>query len=393
MAAGKGSRMYPLSQTVPKPLLKVAGKTLVEHNIDPIYTHFDEIIFIVKYKHEMFREYFGNIWNDEVPIKYIIQETAPWTGWAILALKGHISGEFVVISGDDLYDSEDILRLSKNNWYATLCKPVKNPEEYGIFYTDENGKAKGIVEKPTDTKYGNLASIWSHKFDDAIFEELEQIPLSPRWELEITDLIDIYIQQGKYHVITAEGRWIPAGYPWNLLDICGEIVWNFENTIDRWADIEPNVYMHGDVYLDEGVILKSGTYIEWNVYIGKNSVIGPNVSIRGNTSIWKNCLIRQGNEIKNSVISDNTNISHLCYVWDSVLWNHVKIWGGTKTANWRHDDAHIKVKVKGELIDTGRRKMGAIIGDNTHTGINTSIYPGRILPNDSTTLPWENVQK
>ncbi len=77
MAAGKGSRMYPFSQTVPKPLLKVAGKTLVEHNIDPIYKNFDEIIFIVKYKHEMFPEYFGDLWNEEVPIKYIIQETAP----------------------------------------------------------------------------------------------------------------------------------------------------------------------------------------------------------------------------------------------------------------------------------------------------------------------------
>ncbi len=139
--------------------------------------------------------------------------------------------------------------------------------------------------------------------------------------------------------------------------------------------------------MDSGVVLKSGTYIEGNVYIGKNSVIGPNVYIRGNTSIGENCKIGHGNEIKNSVIGDNTAISHLCYVGDSVLGKKVNLGGGTKTANWRHDNANIKVKIKENLIDTGCRKMGAIVGDNTHTGINTNIYPGRILPANSTTLP------
>lgn len=115
------------------------------------------------------------------------------TGAAILALDGHINGEFLIVSGDDLYDESDIINLMKQPGYATLCKRVENPELFGIFTCDEQGRATGIIEKPTDPSIGNLANIGNHKLDSQIFEILRHIPLSPRGELEITDLIHIYI--------------------------------------------------------------------------------------------------------------------------------------------------------------------------------------------------------
>lgn len=117
------------------------------------------------------------------------------TGAAILALDGYIDGEFIIISGDDLYDTSDVIKLMKQPGYATLCKRVENPELFGIFTVDINGKATGIIEKPTDPSIGNLANIGNHKFDSQIFEILRHIPLSPRGELEITDLIHIYIRE------------------------------------------------------------------------------------------------------------------------------------------------------------------------------------------------------
>lgn len=101
----------------------------------------------------------------------------------------------MVLSGDDLYESTDILKLAETTGYATLCKRVNNPELFGIFTTDTTQKATGIIEKPTDPSIGNLANIGNHKFDSQIFEILRHIPLSPRGELEITDLIHIYIQE------------------------------------------------------------------------------------------------------------------------------------------------------------------------------------------------------
>lgn len=66
--------------------------------------------------------------------------------------------------------------------------------------------------------------------------------------------------------------------------------------------------------------------------------------------------------------------------------------GGTKVANLRHDGSNIRVMVKDKLTDSGRHKLGAIIGDNVHTGIGTLIYPGRVIPTDGTTLPGEIVK-
>ena len=391
MAAGEGSRMRPFTNTVPKPLLQICGKTIIENNIESIVDQFESIFMIVKYKKESFVSYFWEEYKWK-KITYIEQGDTAWTGAAILSLQGKLNGEFIVISGDDLYDASDIIALSEQSWYATLCKRVDNPELFGIFTCDASGKATGIIEKPTDPTIGNLANIGNHKFDDQIFEILSHIPLSPRGELEITDLINIYIKEWMYSVVEAHGRWISIGYPWDLLRANDEIIGKYTTNIDKWAIIEPNVTIQWNVYLEEGVILKSGTYIEGNVYFGKWSIVWPNAYIRWNTSIGSNSKVGSFVELKASYIWNNSHIPHLSYIGDSIIWNNVNLGGGTKTANLRHDNKNIRVMIKNTLTETGRRKLGVIIGDNVHTGINTLIYPGRIIDTDGSTLPGEVVK-
>ena len=94
-----------------------------------------------------------------------------------------------------------------------------------------------------------------------------------------------------------------------------------------------------------------------------------------------------------SIIGDNTSIGHLTYVGDSVIGDNVNFGAGTIIANLRLDKANIKSYVNKELIDTGRKKLGAIIGDNVKLAINTSIYPGRKIWPEKTTLPGEIVKK
>lgn len=392
MAAGEGSRMRPLTDTTPKPLLKICGKTIVEHNIEDIVAHFDAIYFIVKYRKEDFKKYFGNTYQWK-PIHYIDQIEQAGTGAAILSLKGNISGEFVVVSGDDLYEASDIMKLANASGYGTLCKQVANPSDFGIFTVDASGRATGIIEKPVNVSLGNLANIGNHKFDDQIFADLEKLPLSPRGELEITDLIHQYIHEWKYSVVEAIGRWITIGYPWDLLKANELIIGNYsKKMVNNGANIEENVTIHGNVVLEEWATLKSGTYIEGNVYFGKNTTIGPNAYIRGNTSVGAGSKVGASVELKNSYIWEDSSVPHLSYFGDSVIGNHVNIGGGSKVANLRHDGANIKAKVKDKIVDTGRRKLGAIIGDGAHLGIGTLVYPGRTIPTDGTTLPGEVVK-
>lgn len=391
MAAGEGSRMRPLTDTTPKPLIKICGKTLIEHNIEDIIEHFESIYMIVKYKSDAFREYFSESYHGK-PIHYIEQWDQSGTGAAILALDGKIAGAFIVISGDDIYGADDILQLTKVDGYATLCKVVEKPSDFGIFSTDSEWKVTGLYEKPTDTSLGNLANIGNHKFDDRIFDRLRTLPLSPRGELEITDLIHSYIGESRYSIVEATGRWITIGYPWDVLKADDAIIGAYSETIDQGSTIEENVTIKGNLYIEKGVVIKSGTYIEWNAYIWENTVIWPNAYIRGNASIGKNSKIGAFVEYKNSHMGDDSHIPHLSYIGDSIIGNHVNIGGGSKSANLRHDGAGIRVMVKEKLIDSGRRKLGAIIGDGAHLGINTLIYPGRVIPTDGNTTPGEIIR-
>jgi bifunctional UDP-N-acetylglucosamine pyrophosphorylase/glucosamine-1-phosphate N-acetyltransferase len=159
------------------------------------------------------------------------------------------------------------------------------------------------------------------------------------------------------------------------------------------GDVHSSAVIEGVIHLGAGTRILPGVFIEGNVVIGANCKIGPNCYIRGHTSIGDSCHIGQSVEIKNCLILSKTNVGHLSYVGDSVLGEKVNFGAGTTTSNLRHDGRNHRSSVNGELIDTGRRKFGAIVGDRVHTGINTSIYPGRKLWPDTSTRPGEIVQR
>lgn len=153
------------------------------------------------------------------------------------------------------------------------------------------------------------------------------------------------------------------------------------------GEIHPNAVIEGNVSLGIGARILPGVFIEGNVIIGDYCKIGPNCYIRGATSIGDHCHIGQSVEIKNSVILSHTSIGHLSYVGDSVIGKKVNFGAGTIISNFRHDGKNHRTMVDGCLVDTGRRKFGAIIGDHVHTGIHTSIYPGRKIAAHATTRP------
>lgn len=181
-------------------------------------------------------------------------------------------------------------------------------------------------------------------------------------------------------------------YPWDFLRANEQYV----SAIEAGAlegEVHPLAVIEGTIRLGKGSRILPGVFIEGNVVIGENCKIGPNCYIRGNTSIGDKCHIGQSVEIKNCLILSGTNVGHLSYVGDSVLGEKVNFGAGTTTSNLRHDGANHTSRVDGKLVDTGRRKFGTIVGDGVHTGINTSIYPGRKLWPKTSTLPGEIVRK
>ncbi len=192
--------------------------------------------------------------------------------------------------------------------------------------------------------------------------------------------------------VEASAESLRIRYVWDLIRVNEQIVQALPRDVIQ-GEVHAQAVIEGTVKIGEGTRILPGVYIEGNAVIGKNCKIGPNCYIRGNTSIGDGCHIGQSVEIKNTIIGNGTNVGHLSYVGDSILGHQVNLGAGTTTSNLRHDGKNHRSLIDGELIDTGRRKFGAIIADGTHTGINTSIYPARKLGKNVTTLPAEVINK
>ncbi|MDD3886593.1 MAG: hypothetical protein PHI35_06965 [Victivallaceae bacterium] len=195
---------------------------------------------------------------------------------------------------------------------------------------------------------------------------------------------------GKAVSVPLDGESVRLRYPWDIIALNEKLVAAIDSN-ELLGTVRNGATLDGFVWLGRGSVILPGVYIEGNVVIGEDCKIGPNCYIRGNTSIGDRCHVGQAVEIKNSVLQDKVSVGHLSYAGDSVICSGVNFGAGTVISNLRHDGANHRFFTGGALVDTNRRKFGAIIGENVHTGIHTSIYPGRSLSAGSSTLPGEVV--
>ncbi len=395
LAAGKSTRTWPLTITRPKPLLKVANKEILLHNLEALNGLISKLYLVVGYKKEMVVEFISKYKEKfDFEIIFVEQQEQLGTGNAVMEVfekHPELGGKILIMSGDDIFSRKDIEECCKFE-NCILVKEVQDIENFGAV-VEEDGFLKEIIEKPQGKKaeITKLANTALYVVSDRIRDYVKELKVSSRSEYEFTDAITDYSKQFRMRVVKVKDYWIPITYPWSLLDANKFLLERMESKVE--GILEENVHVSGVVIVGEGTVIKSGVYIEGPVMIGKNCKIGPNCYLRPGTTIGNNCHIGQAVEIKNSIFFDNSNCAHLSYIGDSVIGFDVNLGAGTITANLRHDNAKVKSMVKGELISTGRRKFGTVIGDNVHTGIHTSIYPGRKIWPGRTTLPGEVVRK
>lgn len=383
LAAGEGVRLQPLTLTRPKHLIKVGGKPILEHCLDAVKAcGINEIIIVVNYMAEAIREYFGSGEGFGLKIEYAKQLAVLGTGNAVSAVEPYVQEDFVLIYGDLLFTSEALRKVlslynAKKPAAALTVVPVERPEDYGIVELEAEGGVKRVVEKPSlGETPSNLANAGLYVFSMEIFEKAKRISASSRGEWEITDAIELLLKEGK-PVFAAEiprDGWFDVGRPWDLLEANRWVLTRMEHNVLGY--VEEGAHITGPVTVAETARIRSGAYIEGPAYIGENSDVGPNCYIRPCTSIGKNARIGNACEIKNSIIMDGVHIGHLSYVGDSIIGENCNLGAGTITANYRLDAGTVKMMVKGKLVDTGRTKLGAVLGDNVKTGINALLMPG-----------------
>jgi len=395
-AAGKSTRTYPLTLTRPKPLLPLLGRPILEWQLEALEGIADTVVLVVGYRHEAIRAHFGAQWRG-IRIEYVLQEEQLGTGHAVLVTEPHIDGPFLAMNGDDLYAAEDLARVARAD-QAALAKEVDDPRNYAIFDTTEDLRVRRLVEKPTEI-FSKLSNIGVYKFTPAVFDVLRRTPLSPRGEIEITSAIQTLADEGDFRVVISTGIWYPIGYPWHMLD-ANEHLLKHALVAEIHGTVHPAAHLSGPVFVGKGSIIRPGVVIDGPVYIGEDCEIGPNCWLRPGATLGRGCKVGQASEIKNSILFDYAKAPHHNYVGDSIVGEGANLGCGTVTANFRHDGkTHFTVLQKleggafvaGPKFDTGRRKLGAIIGDGVHTGIHTAIYPGRKLWPGVVTLPGQIV--
>jgi UDP-N-acetylglucosamine diphosphorylase/glucosamine-1-phosphate N-acetyltransferase len=383
LAAGEGVRLQPITATRPKHLIQVGGKPILEYCLDAVKASgVTEVVVVTHYMGDAIRQCFGDGESMGLKISYVEQAEMLGTGNAVSVVEPYIDGDFVLVYGDLLFAREalaGVVRLFEAEKPAAVMAvvPVEKPEGYGVVELENEKIVKRIVEKPAAGEApSNLANAGLYVLSEEIFEKIRRTTASIRSEWELTDALSLLIADGKLVLASrvSKGDWIDIGRPWDLLEANSWALKRMEHRV--YGAVEEGAHLVGPVTVAETARVRSGAYIEGPCFIGEGSDVGPNCYIRPCTSLGRNVRVGNACEVKNSIIMDGTHVGHLSYVGDSILCERCNLAAGTVTANLRLDDGHVKMLVKGKVVDSGRRKLGAILGDDVKTGINALFMPG-----------------
>jgi glucose-1-phosphate thymidylyltransferase len=315
LAAGQGTRLRPVTLTMPKPLVPVANKRLIEYAIDTICgAGISEIGIVVNNLDSPIVQTFGEGKSLGVHLEYIIQTEQLGLAHAAALCKSFVGDEpFAMFLGDNIFQDKMVDLISgfpdSDADASIVLTEVADPSRFGIAVV-EDGQIMRVVEKPTDPP-SNLAIVGVYLFRSSIFEAIDRIKPSTRGEYEITDAIQELINQKKsispYRI---KGWYIDAGKPEPIILanqlVLEELPWS--------PPPSDHSKIQGNSEVSHRVIIGEGSQIIDSVIRGP-AIIGKNTIIRDSyvgpyTAIGDNCTI-DASEIEASIVMTNCQIRHI----------------------------------------------------------------------------------
>ncbi len=377
MAGGFGTRIQPLTNSLPKPMLPVCNIPMMEHTLKKLVEiGIKDIVILLYFKPEIIKNYFKDGSRIGANIEYVLPDEDYGTAGAVGCAREFLDTTFIIVSGD-LVSDFDFKKIVDHHFeidskLTITLTSVENPLQFGVVITNEEGKIEKFLEKPS----------WGEVFSDTINtgiyviepEILEYIPKETNFDFA-KDLFPLLMQKGinlmSYY---AKGYWRDVGNPDSYREVYDDIFnhrFDFKIPGKKVERDEGILYLTGESELDKSVEVID------TVVIGKNVKIGRNVKLH-NVVIGDNVTIKQDTKLRNSVIWSDVYIGKKCFFDNSVI------------CNTTHIDDMVKAKagvVIAEGCDIG--KLSTFEQDVT-IWPHKSIEPASIVNNS---LIWGNKYK
>ena len=366
LAAGEGKRLRPFTETLPKVMLTVANKPVLEYIVEAVKNcGITDIILVVGYKKEVIMEHFKDY--PDAKITYVVQEKQLGTSHALLQAKDLIDDSFIVISGDNIIDQNSISKLIKDqSKYSMLIKEHPHPSKYGVVFI-EKYKLKGIVEKPKE-ELGKFISIGIYKLPKSIFKTIQELASDGLYAL--STVIQSVVDQGESVNTIIADSWMDIVYPWDLINI-NEIMIHY-NTSSLSGTIEKGVVIKGNVSVGEDTKIYSGCYIVGPVVIGEGCEIGPNSCIFPSTTVGHNSVVHPFAQVRNSVVMNDVHIGS-----NSIIKNSIIGRGSILGNNFSSREGTSIFEIEGEFKKI--ENVGVIVGEDCKIGSHVIVEPGKII--------------
>lgn len=307
--AGVGSRLRPHTYSLPKPLLEVAGRRIIDHVLRPLENlDVDELIMVVGSMGEMIKEYVSD--NYSWPIRFVQQESLLGLGAALnMALEGIDESPLLIILGDTIIDC-DLSEFVSSGDYVLGLRQVPDPQRFGIAEINGN-KIIGLEEKPTAPKT-DLALIGLYYFGESgsLVKTLGKHVKSGKLtsgEIQFTDALEAMIKNGTEFTPFEVKQWYDCG-------TCETLLATNAYFLSRNKEIQS----------PSGTIIIPPVYVSPSAKIA-DSVIGPNVSI-GEDVVIQNSIIR------NSIISKGATLNY-AMLRDSIIGSGASVKGSERVLN------------------------------------------------------------